>query len=167
MGKLFRPAALIISLQLRDGAAMDSTVKLSTSGSGLKLTGLWVTGADFGTGIEVAKVKTPPKNKLPPLHVSFIDQASTPEIPLYNSKNFHPQMMKDCINFASYRRETGKVGVPRHRVRIEQLVRPMDFVRQRSFAIRIIFVSSVKSTIFLLVFILFFIHVISVAFIYL
>lgn len=86
VSRLFRPAALIISLQLRDQAAMDSIVKFSTSGSGIKLSGLWLTGADFDTRIIAAKIDTPTKIGLPPLTVSFIKSGETPALPLYSSK---------------------------------------------------------------------------------
>jgi len=67
---------------------MDSTVKFSTSGKGAKLSGLWLTGADFDTRICATKIDTPTKISLPPLTVSFFQPDGTPELPLYSSKFF-------------------------------------------------------------------------------
>ena len=89
VSKLFRPAALIISLQIREGAPLESVVKFSTSGSGVQLSGIILQGADFESRLQSAKNETSPKVSLPPLFISF--QKSNSEditLPLYSSK-FH------------------------------------------------------------------------------
>ena len=92
VSKLFRPSALIVSLDQKFGSAEDLTgskiIRLSTSGK-VKLTGLMIMGADFSTKVTPAKFETNTLVKLPPLGISFVpEDETTATIPLYNSKLF-------------------------------------------------------------------------------
>ena len=91
VSKLFRPSALIVSLDQKFGSAEDLTgskiIRLSTSGK-VKLTGLMIMGADFSTKVTPAKFETNTLVKLPPLGISFVpEDETTATIPLYNSKS--------------------------------------------------------------------------------
>lgn len=88
VSKLFRPSALIVSLDQKFGSAEDLTgskiIRLSTSGK-VKLTGLMIMGADFSTKVAPAKFETNTLVKLPPLGISFVpEDETTATIPLYN-----------------------------------------------------------------------------------
>jgi hypothetical protein len=83
--KLFRPSALIISLEQKLSKGEHAKIiKFSTTGQ-IKLNGLYLMGADFDTRVHPAKIESTVLVQLPPLSISFIpmDQDIS-TLPMYN-----------------------------------------------------------------------------------
>ena len=88
--KLFRPSALIISLEQKLSKGEHAKIiKFSTTGQ-IKLNGLYLMGADFDTRVHPAKIESTVLVQLPPLSISFIpmDQDIS-TLPMYNSKRLY------------------------------------------------------------------------------